>query len=391
MKLNKIDLWLFKVLYLSVAGIIVTQVLNIDSATSFFYLLTFPLTIFLWLRSVRKTVTGTDLLMLGTVALAVIHVFLDSSISNADINFEYLKKLIIFIMTLLFFQTANRVCAGEELARFINRMVDVLTIYLIIMYIMRFPQMYIFNNRVSSYLTFRFTNPNLTCLFLVCFYMMQVYRLFTPDIWHRKVKHILMAMMLAWFIICTRSRNGLLVLVLFTAVSAWLIFKGKRNLRITSFWAWIIAVLPALFISVYMWVVNEELVQRMFSFAVGEGKGLDARVKIWSFGLRALWNSPIIGTYAGISGKTGASQMHNSHLDVAASYGIPVLIMVVVLLKGYLHQGGRTYISKNSYLYMLSFACAMLLGIGEAAVFSGGMAIYVLIGTFLLLARKEVR
>jgi len=75
------------------------------------------------------------------------------------------------------------------------------------------------------------------------------------------------------------------------------------------------------------------------------------------------------------------SQMHNSHLDIAASYGIPVLILVCVLLARWLRQGrGR---------YMIGFACALLLGLGEAAVFSGGLGIYIFAGLFLLLAKGE--
>jgi hypothetical protein len=38
---------------------------------------------------------------------------------------------------------------------------------------------------------------------------------------------------------------------------------------------------------------------------------------------------------------------------------------------------------------MLAFCCAILLGIGEAAVFAGGMGIYIFVGTFLLLANME--
>jgi ATP-dependent Lon protease len=86
---------------------------------------------------------------------------------------------------------------------------------------------------------------------------------------------------------------------------------------------------------------------------------------------------------------TGKSQMHNSHLDIAASYGIPVLILVCVLLTCYMHHRGRSYTQKSSYIYMLAFCCAILLGIGEAAVFAGGMGIYIFVGTFLLLANME--
>lgn len=389
MKTEILDLRLFKALYLIVAGIVVTQILDLDRMTSGLFLLTFPMTVVLWLRSVRKTVTGSDLLMLGTAALAAVSVLIDSSVTGADLNFDYLKKMIMFTMTLLFLQTAHRTRIDKNFKEFINRLVDILTLFFILMYFARFTQMHMLNGRVTVYLTFRFTNPNLTGLFLMCLYMLQVYRLFTPARWYQKLVHIAMAVMIALFVFQTQSRNCLLALVLFTGASAWLIFRGRWNLRITKFWAALITAIPVLFIGVYMVVVYTEWVQKIFAFLVGEGKGLDARVKVWTPGLKAVWESPLIGAYYHISEGTGISQLHNTHLDIAASYGIPVLIIVMILLYRYLYQRGKVYADKSSYLYMLGFACSILLGIGEAVLFSGGLGIYVFIGAFLLLANAE--
>lgn len=390
MELRKLDTNLFKALYLITAGIVVTQVLDLDSLTSMLFMLTFPITVLLWLRSVRKTLTGTDILMLAAAILASVNVLLDISISNADVSFDYIKKLIMFIMSLLFLQTANRVHVGNEFVSFINRLVDFLTVFLIIMYFLDYTQMHLLNGYVTVYLTFRFTNPNLTALFMTCLYMLEVYRLFTPERWYWKLLHVLMAVFLAVFVWQTQSRNCLLVLVLFTAASAWLIFRGRRNLKIGKLWAALIAAFPVLFMAAYMLVVNTAWAQKLFAFLVGEGKKLNSRVKIWTPALETLRESPLIGSYCGVSDGTGISQLHNSHLDIAASYGILVLVLVLILLTRYLHQNGKVYRNKSSYLYMLSFACTILLGMGEAALFSGGLAIYVFIGSFLLLANREL-
>nr|MBQ8244943.1 O-antigen ligase family protein [Oscillospiraceae bacterium] len=389
MKTEKLDLQLFKALYLIVAGIIVTQILDLDRITSTLFLLTFPMTVVLWLRTVRKMIAGSDLLMLAAAATALVSVLLDIGINDANISFDYLKKLIMFIMSLLFLQTAHRTRIDRSFTVFINRLVDVLTLFFIFMYFARFTQMHMINGRLSAYLTFRFTNSNLTGLFLICLYMLQVYRLFTPERWYQKLVHITMAVMMAVFVIQTQSRNCLLAMALFTAASAWLIFRGGWNLRITKFWAVMIALVPVLFIGVYMMIFNAEWVKKVFAFLVGEGKGLDARVKVWTPGLQAVWESPLIGAYCRISEGTGMSQLHNSHLDIAASYGVPVLVIVMILLSRYLHQGGKVYIGKSDFLYMLGFACAILLGIGEAALYSGGLGIYVFIGAFLLLANRD--
>lgn len=390
MKIDKLDRWLIKALYLIVAGIVLTQIWDLDQITSTLFLLTFPMTVLLWLRSVRKSLTTTDLLMLAAAALAVISVLIDSSISNADITFDYLKKLIMFIMSLLFLQTAHRMRVDADVARFIDKLVDVLSVVFIFMYLTQFAKMHTLNGRITTYLTFRFTNPNLTGLFLMCIYMLQIYRLFTPERWYRKLLHVIMAVFLAVFVVQTRSRNCMLALALFTAVSAWLILRSKWNLRVTKFWAWTVTAFPIVFVEIYVRLVYKKWIQKIFSFIVGEGKKLDARVKVWAPGLEAMRESPIVGAYCDISGNTGMSQLHNSHLDIAASYGILVLILVMILLATYLFQRGKVYTDKNSYIYILSFACAILLGIGEAALFSGGLGIYVFIGAFLLLANREV-
>lgn len=386
MELRRMDSFLFKTLYLVAAGIVVTQVLGLEDLTSSLFLLTFPLTVFLWIRSVRKTVTTGDLLVILASVAAIVNVLIDASASNADMSFDYIKKPIMFIMSLLFLQTAHRVRIGQDVVRFINRLADFLTVFLIFMYFAQFSQMHILNERVTIYLTFRFSNPNLTALFVICLYMLAMYRLFTPERWYRKLVHIIMALFLAWFVIETYSRNSWLVLFLFTAVCAWLIFRGRRNMRIGKGFAALASVFPALFVGAYMLLIYAEWVQKLLAFLVGEGKDLDSRVKVWGPAVQSLAESPLIGAYNAAAAGFGTGHLHNTHLDIACCYGIPVLIVVCVLLYKYFYQNGRIYSNKSSYIYMLAFICAIMLGIGEAALFSGGLGIYVFIGAFLLLA-----
>lgn len=389
MELRQIDSILFKTLYLTVAGIAVTQILGMGDLTSILYLVTFPLTLALWMRSVRKTITGTDFLMLGTVMLALVGVLLDAGLSGIPLTFSYIKKLIMFVMTLMFLQTTHRMRADRSLVRFVNVVVDLLTVIFIIMYFLDNRDMHLIDGRMSSYLTFQFSNPNLTAMFLVNLYMLELYRLFTREKWYLKLIHIGMAVFLAWFILETRSRNVLLTLAAFTLVCAWLVFKSRRRLRITKTFAGLAAWSPAIFVAAYMVLVSSDWVQKLFEFLTGEGKKLISRVEIWQRALDHLKYSPLIGSYGGISDGTGMSQMHNTHLDIACSYGLVVMILVCVLLTRYLWQKGRYYDNKANYIYILGFACAIMLGIGEAALFSGGIGVHILIGTLLLLANRS--
>lgn len=389
MKLMRFDIFLLKLLFLLAAGIVVCQVLDRGNLTSLMFYATFPVTVLLWMRTVRKTATGMDLLMLVTIVMALISVLMDAWVNNADMGFSYVKKIIIFSMTMLFLQTAYRLRIDQELVAFIDKTIDFLTIFLILMFFFRSSQMYMIRGRISNYLTFRIGNPNLTGLYLTCMYMLELYRIFTPERWYMKVVHLLMAGFLITFIFLTQSRNCLVAVMLFTASCAWLVFKGRRNLCIKNSAAWMIVGFPALFVLGYVFVVYSPWFQKLFAFLVSEGKNLDSRMRVWEPALRYLANSPLIGSYYHISDGTGMSQMHNSHLDLAASYGVPVLLLVCLLLRNYLYQRGRYYTDKQGYIYILGFACAIVLGIGEAALFSGGLSIYIFVGAFLLLADRE--
>lgn len=402
MKVKRIETLLFQSLYLVAALIIIAQVLGIKVLSSLLFTLTFPLTVGLWLFSVRENRTKLDYLVVLTAALACVCVIVDGLISHAELGFSYLKKAIMFVMTLLFFQTAYRTRASKGLMRFINLTVDVLTVFLLFMHIFFRDQMHSLNDIPTKYVAFHFSNPNLVCMFLVCMYMLKFTQILQPGDLRQKIIRGAVAAVLAFFVYDTRSRNGLLVILLYTLVGLYVIFREKIRdkwgfsikLRITKTWAWVVATIPAAFAVLYMALISSGWVDYVFAFITGEGKKLDSRVKVWSPAMQAIFKSPIFGGYCSISDGTGVSQMHNTHLDIAASYGIPVLVLVCILLMRYVYQDGKSYKSKTDFLYMVGFCCALLLGIFEAALFSGGLGIYIYMGTFLLLVapkREQVK
>lgn len=386
---QKLDTRLFKLLFFVTAGIVVTQTMGQDTLTSYLFLLTFPLTVVLWLRSVRRSLTMLDLLMVATVAVAVLSVMINAAATTTMPGFSYIKKLIMFAMTLMYLQTCYRLRVERSVIKMLFIMADVLTLYFAFLFVTQPTTTYLLNGRLSAYLTFRFSNPNLTALFLSCLYMLELYRLFTPEKVGWKLLHILFALLLATFIVLTQSRNVMLILVMFTAVCVGMILRRKKRLRMGKWLALLIAVFPGVFALLYIAVVNTPWVRETFAFLVDEGKGLDSRLEIWENGLQYLGSFPFLGAYSEISNGTGTFQMHNTHMDIACSYGVPVLIMTCYLLWRYLHQDNRIYTSKESFTYLLGFVSAVLMGIGEAALFSGGLGVYVLIGSFLLMANQR--
>lgn len=386
---QKIDTGLFKLLILVTVGIVVTQTLGKDNLTSYLFLLTFPLTVVLWMRSIRKSLTMLDLMVIATVAVAVLSVMINAAATTTMPGFSYIKKLIMFTMTLMYLQTCYRMKVERSVITLLFRMADLLTLYFVFLFVTQPAAAYLLNGRISAYLTFRFSNPNLTALFMSCLYMLELYRLFTPEKLGWKLLHIFLALVLATFIVLTQSRNVILILVLFTAVCLGMILRRKKRLRMGKGLAFLIAIFPGLFALLYIALVNTAWVRETFAFLVDEGKGLDSRLEIWESGLKYLSSFPFLGAYSEISNGTGTFQMHNTHMDIACSYGVPVLIMTCYLLWRYLHQDNRVYTSKESFTYLLGFVSAILMGIGEAALFSGGLAVYVFIGSFLLMANQR--
>ena len=53
-----------------------------------------------------------------------------------------------------------------------------------------------------------------------------------------------------------------------------------------------------------------------------------------------------------------------------------------------IHQKGKEYTQKESFLYMGAFCCAMLVGTFEAAIFSGGQGIYVFVAILLIMSKN---
>ena len=70
------------------------------------------------------------------------------------------------------------------------------------------------------------------------------------------------------------------------------------------------------------------------------------------------------------------------------TYGLPVLVLVCWILYWLLRDRGRSQ-SRFAIAAAVCFAGMVVLGMGEAAVFSGGLGIYLFAGAFLLLGSEE--
>ena len=369
MQMTGVQRRLVKGLVLLTAGMAAVQPFGWDGLTSVLLAASFPMVAALWIVTTGKQLTGRDLWVLGTLALAAIAVLTELVVRRVLFSFGYFKKLVMFAATLLFFSVAGRLQNTASLRGFVAKVAMALAAVFWAAFLFRRDAMYLHQGAVSAYLTMGFTNPNLAALFLSMTAMLLACRAKETGRW---VLYGAAAAM-AYLAVLTKARNVLVALAVFG-----LLLPGKRQrLRFPGIWAWSPLVLAML----YLILVRQPFVQQMLQFLTEEGKSLDSRVEIWEGAMQMVARWPLLGAYGGISGGTGVSQMHNSHLDVAASYGVPVLVSVCTLLRQWLKAGRG--------VYGIGFLGAVLLGFGEAAVFSGGLGIYIFAGVFLLLAKEE--
>ena len=81
------------------------------------------------------------------------------------------------------------------------------------------------------------------------------------------------------------------------------------------------------------------------------------------------------------------AQLHNTHVDILATYGILVFILICIYLYHLMCRVQNK--NEDQSISLWAFVCTTLLGVGEAALFSGGLGIYLFAGLFLVGETEE--
>lgn len=387
MSQSQIESMLIRLLYLSAALIVVFQGIGSLPLVSLCFTATFFMVVLLWVSSLIRGIDRMDALGLIIIGLSLLSVALNAWQTKSGLSFGYLKKLIMFDCTVIFFQCAHKLQPDRSTVRFLGLVLTGLSLFLLGYYFLEPRYTFFMNQRVTQYLTFRFTNPNLCSLFLLCLYMAQLLLLLDAGKVYTRIFHGILAGIMLFFLWKTQSRNAQMAAILVTGIFA-LILVRRSPFRISAWYALPAAVLPLIFVFIYIAIIDNDMIRDMFAFMDSEGKELNTRLIVWLPALESFAASPLIGAYSQISEGTGMSQMHNSHLDVLASYGAPVLILVCALLY-LLIRGHKQNISRHSTAARAFFSGTVFIGMGEAALFSGGLGIYIFAGLFLLLANPS--
>lgn len=342
-----------------------------------FFLLVLIVFVQLWLN---PRLNKLHLMVFMAIALGFVHI----TIQADTINFAYYRKLIIFACTLLMLPYVNSANVSKRMVGWVLGTNLAIAFLFVFMYYVVGVRGY-----QDVYLTLNFSNPNTTAMFLLhsilyCIIAFYYFR-------HGFLRFLTVVLFVALMVINekTGSRSTYVAMAgfaIFTVINIVL----KREVRISKAVSFVLILLPLLLALGYLLAYRTGIIERFFSFMVKRGKTLDARVQVWQGALSYFGGSPIIGAYNTMSGGTGMSQMHNTHLDVLASYGaVPFALFIAIL-----HEGVGMILPKANTNFarmcMFAFYAILLQGSFEAALVSGGTGLYILSFGFLLLAKYNV-
>ena len=375
----------FRILYIAAISLVMFQVLSVNRAVSFLLMITIISVYILWALTLCKEVTNRDVMLVCLITLTAWNVFINAQMAGADLSFSYIRKFLLFSSTLIFLQTATKIRIDLRLEQMILNLNSILAAFLLIEYVVQGNQAYLINGIVTQYLTFHFTNPNLTGMYMSTIAMLEICRALEEDKKYRKFIHFLLAGGLLYLSYETQSRNVLFSVLFFFGMLILIRLQKNDIYKMNPVISIITILWPALFVTVYMFIINHPVLAGYFSFLVSVGKNIDSRIRIWNNAILYFRSSPVFGAYYQLSNGTGMSQLHNTALDIASSYGILILAGVLVFLFKIMTCRNETGMTKAQFQYLSAFSACLIMGMGEAALFSGSLSCFVLAGLFIIL------
>jgi len=386
MKLIITPTGIFKVLFLLANLICVLNVFQLQAAVSLSYTFVFPLVVLLFVMTFPEGKRKNDvILLLIIVVSALSSVCISLLLAETSVGITDLKKFIIFVITLAFFFSANRMKIDQKTISFIEISITIVSVILILLYFWKSDELYVQNLLGMRFLTFHFDNPNFAAMYLF------VYAMFNSILAEKQKKlilkllHLILALFMFYFVFRTLSRNVLLTGALFFI--AFVVFKFFKKIQLTYnlTLSAIVAAWPILFVVAYKLLIGIISNIGFLSFLTESGKELDTRNDVWSTAFSEITKYPLTGNY----GASIIRQSHNTHLDIWVSYGIIALVCTIILIAYIIHNNGRAYANRISYLYMFGFVCCIVMGMAEAALFAGCQGLFILIGAFILLSKTD--
>ncbi|CDA75316.1 putative uncharacterized protein [Bacteroides sp. CAG:530] len=245
-------------------------------------------------------------------------------------------------------------------------------------------------------LTLNFPNPNQTGMFLLnSILYICVFIVSGRDLINKKKLYLLILFGLVLLLIAvsqllfmTGCRSSFMALALFLLMVI-IDYLSKGGFVIKKWMAILIAVIPFVFVFFYLYYVDSFSADVSMG-VVDAGKSSTTRVPIWRPIVDDFWHYFIIGDYYGISNGTGMSQLHNTHLDVYASYGIVPLILYMRIIYLVIVQSMKIAVCRFQRISLYAFIACIVSCIFEASLVAGSAGMFLLTIGFLALANSPM-
>lgn len=311
-----------------------------------------------------------------TVVLSTVFVVVSAMLEEKTVTMDYLTNHLCFLATIMFlFVIMNSTPNGRT-----GRIILVFNVFFGYVYYVAYrlvPQ-----EDTMKMLTLNFSNPNLTGMWILQSVLYALVAMAVLKSVFFKVLAAVSVPLNVWLILQTEARNCILTLVLFAVLYLWTVFKQRP--RFSKGLIMGVNLIPIAFVPVYLTYVKTIINKGWFSFLTDEGKSLDSRVWVWQERLDHIQGVWLIGNYT-----EGGGNAHNSHMVLLASYGVVGLVLGIWLLYTVCTGVNGELHSRKNLFALLAFFGVIFMGIGEGALFSGAMGLFVLACGFLYVARCD--
>lgn len=306
------------------------------------------------------------------VAFCLLHTLISILRYGGEVT---ISSLATFLLTLLFFCFASDMPQNNHLAHLIVGIGGGITLLFLLAY--PFIEKIYFNQG----LTFGFTNPNITGMFLMHGVLYVGLAICFVKRWIVRIPLILLAAGGIYMTLLTRCRSALVGIAVFAILAAW--FLLKRYKRVPPWLSATIVLIPLIFAVLYL-LANDAGLLEAFGLWEDEGKNTNSRVAVWEKAVAIIRMHLLTGDYATLyNAENGMGQRHNMHIEVLTAYGlIPFILFVIILLLCILPIGERASTPKKQ-LPLLAFFAVILAGTFEAGFITGALGLYILSGGFL--------
>lgn len=320
--------------------------------------------------------------------LSVVLVFVNVSISGSVAGFNYYKKSIMYLTFILWL-----ICSQSIVP---NRSAVVLSIIIIIA--INLSYLYFYDQGFNVYegevlLTLNFPNPNQAGLFILNSIMYLAIPIFAGrDLgFTRKFCFFLIILFVPLVIetyqimFQTGCRSSILALFFYCVLILLDILLGERMMKIPNWLVLLIVTAPFILVFYYLAIAPNFALDTSFGIEVG-GKTSTSRIDTWAPIINNIDHYLLFGDYYGISNGTGVSQLHNTHIDVLASYGLIPFILFVVILFRVLSSTIKRAKTRLQRIAIYAFISCLVSGSFEASLVSGSAGMFLLTVGYLIVA-----